>query len=262
MSFFAGLPGTGKSLLLQQCALMAEANGRSVHLLQYDVTRAAFETTQYLKQYPEVDGVTHPAIRKAVGIWAREGIWQWIQQFPANNHILLGEVPLIGNRLIELVQPIDDEIEPILADDQTVFIIPVPSTAVREHIAAARQHSINNPQHANETKDAPPNVMHGLWQQVSLLAQQLGLVAGPPSPGNPYDPTVYTAVYQHLVQHRHHQTLFIDNILQPAGSAYNLKTSGTKLAATPEEVSAIMKKIEREHTPESLATAVANWYQL
>jgi len=39
-----GLPGTGKSLLLKQLALLARQSGRVVHRLQWDVTRGAFET--------------------------------------------------------------------------------------------------------------------------------------------------------------------------------------------------------------------------
>ena len=38
----AGLPGVGKSLLLQQLARMARAAGRQVSLLQWDVARRAF----------------------------------------------------------------------------------------------------------------------------------------------------------------------------------------------------------------------------
>ena len=261
MLFLAGLPGTGKSLLLQQCALLAEANGRHVHLLQYDLTRAAFETAENLATYPEMDGVTHPAIRKAVGLWARVGLSHWLEHFPEEKHFLLGEVPLIGNRLIELVQPHDDALEPHLADDLTLFLIPVPSTAVRQHIAAAREHSLKHPQHANETKDAPPNVMHNIWQQVAQLAQKLGLAEVKEKTTATYDPAVYMAVFQHLLRNRHHQTLPIDTILQPTSSAYDFNISGTELAATPEEVAAIMYKINTEYTAESLASAVAHWYK-
>ena len=45
--FFAGLPGVGKSLLLQQMTLMALAAGRRVTLLQWDVARQPFETPRY-----------------------------------------------------------------------------------------------------------------------------------------------------------------------------------------------------------------------
>lgn len=45
MIFFAGLPGTGKSLLIHQLAHLAHARGRRVHLLQWDVARPAFEAS-------------------------------------------------------------------------------------------------------------------------------------------------------------------------------------------------------------------------
>ena len=40
--FVAGLPGTGKSLLIHQLAHLAAGAGRSVHLLQWDVVRPVF----------------------------------------------------------------------------------------------------------------------------------------------------------------------------------------------------------------------------
>ena len=45
--FIAGLPGVGKSLLLQQLTLMALEAGRQVHLLQWDTARQPFETPRY-----------------------------------------------------------------------------------------------------------------------------------------------------------------------------------------------------------------------
>jgi predicted AAA+ superfamily ATPase len=70
MVFITGLPGVGKSLLIQQLALIAKGFGRNVHLLQYNVAREPFETEPTILKYPEVEGVTAPAIRKAVGLWA------------------------------------------------------------------------------------------------------------------------------------------------------------------------------------------------
>ena len=73
---------------------------------------------------------------------------------------------------------------------------------------------------------------------------------------------MYAAVYQHLLQHRHHQVLPINTLLRPNGSVYDLHLSGTKLAATPDEVTQIMQQIETEFTGDALETAVANWYKL
>ena len=53
---------------------MAHEKGRTVHLLQWDVTRASFEMPEVLARYPEIDGVSHAMIRKAMGLWARDGV--------------------------------------------------------------------------------------------------------------------------------------------------------------------------------------------
>ena len=114
MVFFAGLSGVGKSLYIQQFSQMAANAERTIHLLQWDVTREAFQSEEVLAKYPEIGGVTHPMIRKAVGVWTRQGIAQWHKQYPEAEHILIGELPLIGNRLMEIVQQHSDEVEPLL----------------------------------------------------------------------------------------------------------------------------------------------------
>mgnify|MGYP002623453561 FL=1 len=258
MVFMAGLPGTGKSLLIQQLVVLAQRAGRIVHLLQWDVTRAAFETAANLQKYPEVNGVTHPAIRKAVGLWARTAVLRW-HQTHNKTHLLIGEVPLIGNRLTELTQPLADHAEPLLSDPACCFVIPTPSKAVRQVIEDARARSIANPRHEKEARDAQPNVLQMLWQEVAHIGKKLGLNK---DENLAYDPVVYMAVYQHLLQHRHHQTLPIDTVLTPNGSAYALKINGTELAATPDEVDKIMQQIEQTYTSDALEHAVENWFQL
>jgi hypothetical protein len=258
--FLAGLPGTGKSLLLQQLALMAEQAGRIVHLLQYDVVRLPFETPENLAKYPEIDGFTHAAIRKAVGLWTRLAVLQWHEQFADVSHLLLAEVPLVGNRLIELMQPLGDEAEGLLASKETVTVLPVPSKEIRILIESAREKSIVQPSHKKEEKDALPNVMRALWQEVAQVAYQLSILDELPTIEVEYDPEVYTAVYQHLLQHRYHEILPINTALHPTNSAYDYNISGTELAATPAEVNAIIAVIEQHYTPEALEEAVSNWY--
>src|SRR6266542_1686672 len=89
--FFAGLPGVGKSLLIQQTALLATEAGRLVHLLQWDVARGAFETSAILARYPEVDGITHAAIRKAAGFWVRAAVHRWDGTYADPDHLLFVE---------------------------------------------------------------------------------------------------------------------------------------------------------------------------
>ncbi len=262
MLFFAGLPGTGKSLLLQQMALLAQAAGRTVHLLQWDVTRAPFETAVHLARYPEVDGVTHAAIRKGVGLWARTAVQRWQEQYDNPQHILIGETPLIGNRLVELVQVHEDGAESLLQSEAAQFIVPAPSTRVRAVIEAARAKSIAKPQHEREAADAPPNVLQMLWQDVNQLAYKLGVVNQTNEEQTSYDTAVYTGIYQYLLRHRHQQTFIIDEIYSTHGSVYEVENIGSELMASPAEVDEIMQMIEQTYTPETLATAVAHWYEV
>ena len=262
MVFFAGLPGAGKSLLLKQVVLMAQQAGRTVDLLQWDVTRSVFETADSNDQYPEINGVTHAAIRKGVGLWARTAVHQWHTTHANDTHMLIGETPLIGNRLIELAQRHDDAVEASLSGDQTLFIVPVPSQEVRRYIENARENSIADPRHEKETKDAPPNVLHALWQDVAQLGYQLNLTTTKPEGNVAYEPEVYTAVYQHLLPHRQHHILPVDTILQPSGSAYDLILSGRELAATLEEVNEIMTAVEQQYTPRTLEESVSRWFEV
>ena len=103
--FFAGLPGTGKSLLIRELAHLAHAQGRRIHLLQWDVARPPFEASEAGRRYPLADGVTHGVIRLAVGRWARAAVAHWHTQHPGDGDLLIGETPFIGHRLIELAAP-------------------------------------------------------------------------------------------------------------------------------------------------------------
>ena len=254
---FTGLPGVGKSLLLKQLALIAQAENREVHSLQWDVTRAAFETDDVLARYPEMDGVTHAVVRKAVGLWARQGVYDWHTRHP-EQALLVGEAPLVGNRLVELVQRQDDDAEALLASEATLFLTPVPSRHVREKIEEARARTIRDPRHEREAADAPPNVLRGLWLELQRTAVHLSLS---PDEGTAYDPEVYAHVYEHLLQHRHSQTLFIDEVLNAKGSVYDF-TAQSELAATPDEVTRSLRRVENDYTETELADIVAKWCEV
>lgn len=258
---FAGLPAVGKSLYLQQLALMAQQAGRKVHLLQWDVTRAAFESERMLQRYPETDGITHPRIRKAVGLWSRRGVHAWHMRHPEPEHMLIGEVPLVGNRLIELVQVRDDDSEGLLAGDQSLFMIPVPSRNVRAHIEAARQATIASPRHQRELADAPTNVVRQNWQAIYSLAVNLGFATGDEiDPA--YDPDVYRNAYRYLLQHRHHRALDVEDLLPVVQSVYALECIESELIADDQDAAATFAAVEAEYTEESIEQAIADWYVL
>jgi hypothetical protein len=88
--FFAGLPGTGKSLLIRELAHLAHARGRRIHLLQWDVARPVFEASEASRRYPLKDGVTHGVIRLAVGRWARSAIARWHAEHAGAADLLIG----------------------------------------------------------------------------------------------------------------------------------------------------------------------------
>lgn len=258
MVFFTGLSGVGKSLYIQQFSNLAASSGRTVHLLQWDVTREAFQSEQLLAKYPEVDGVTHSVIRKAVGLWARQGILQWHRQYTDSQHILIAELPLIGNRLVELVQQHDDPVEHLLASNQVQFFIPVPSQQVRAHIIGCRTASIDRPEHAREAADAPVSVVNSMWRQVRELAVMLGMNVEDKG----YDPYLYSEVYQYLLVHRNAKSIFIEQILQTQDSVYELGGIASELLATPSQVDAIFKQLESGCSLEQIELMVNNWYQI
>jgi hypothetical protein len=263
--FFAGLPGVGKSLLLQQLALMAHQAGRKVHLLQWDVARQPFETDAYvLAHYPEVEGITHGVIRKAVGLWARATIGQWQQDHPAEGEMLIGEVPLIGHRLMELAQRHDDAVEPVLSSPATKFVIPVPSLELRRVIEGKREVSSTKPQHEREQADAIPQVLQALWRELYHVAPALGITGSVLGVEIDYDPDIYQGVYSKLLKHRHSHVLPLTTPLQTENlSAHDLTIQQTELTPTADEVRAYISEVERLYAGRDKALLeheIDKWY--
>ncbi|WP_426357501.1 hypothetical protein ACPUVO_13710 [Pseudocolwellia sp. HL-MZ19] len=259
--FFTGLSGVGKSLYIQQFSKMAANAGRVVHLLQWDVTREAFQTKDIMAKYPEINGVTHPMIRKAVGLWTRKGILNWHKEYSDEKHILVGELPLIGNRLVEVVQQHDDEVEALLASEQSQFFLPVPSKSVRAHIVSCRTNSINQPNHERESSDAPPSVVDSMWQEVRELSKRL-INSEDKEQDENYDPHAYESVFEYLLQHRHATTLRVDQVLPTVGSVYDLDVIATEIAATEQQVTDVFTEIEAKYTEEDINKMINNWHEM
>jgi len=235
---FAGLPGVGKSLLLQQMALMAAAAGRPVTLLQWDVARQPFETPRY----PLKDGATHPRVIQAVGAWLRRALAQWAAASDAKD-LLLGEAPLIGGRFMEICRPADDAAEPLLRDERTRFLLPVPSVELRAHIESQRERSISAPRHENEAHDAPPDLLRALWRDLHQVAVALGLAAAATGDA-PYSPETYAAVYRHLLRRRHVEQISLRRLLPAATSVYHGLDTLPQLRATTREAADILADLE------------------
>jgi hypothetical protein len=262
MVFFAGLPGTGKSLLMHQLAHLAAVSGRTIHLLQWDVVRPEFETHPAGQRYPVVQGVTHGIIRKAIGLWVRWALAQWRQRYPESHHLLIGETPFVGHRFIELARSQDDPAEEFLKAGASLFVIPVPSRQVRRFVETARQRRSTNPLHEQEREDAPPQVLQALWHELIRVAPFLGIPTTTRAAHVPYDPGIYQRAYQALLKHRHTQVLALDMLLPTdTMSVYDFAIARTNLIPTPDEVVRFLRQAEQGY-PDSKALRrdLDQWY--
>lgn len=246
--FFAGLPGTGKSLLIHQLAHLAHERGRRIHLLQWDVARPVFEASEAGRRYPLDRGVTHGVIRLAVGRWARAAVARWHTRYRGSEHLLIGETPFIGHRLIELARPASDEAEPVLASPATTFVIPVPSRALREHLEAERARRAQQPLHPREREDAPPEVLRALWRDLA-------------GADIPYDPVVYQHAYERLLRQRRAEALPLHTRLSTQGvSVYDFRVATAELLPTADEVDRSIREVEARHPgPGDVQRAVDGW---
>ncbi len=254
--FFVGLPGVGKSLLLQQLTLMAQDAGRRAHLLQWDTVRPAFETSKY----PLQGGATHPMVIKAVGLWLRPALLDWDKAHPKPASLLIGEAPLIGGRLMEIARPFDDDAEVMLRDEGTRFVVPVPSKEVRAVIETSRERTIARPRHPNETEDAPPDLLRALWQDLHRTAVRLRLAES--DADAPYSPPIYAAVYRHLLQHRHVQILPLNEPLEPAASVYEFDADPPQLRADSAQAQDIWARLESMTSLEQAQADAARWHEV
>jgi hypothetical protein len=260
--FFAGLPGTGKSLLSHQLTHLAHTLGRTVHMLQWDVARPVFEASAAGQRYPVVQGVTHGVIRKAAGLWARRAVVQWHHRYPEAGHLLIGETPLVGHRFIELARQDADAAEPLL--QKACFVVPVPSRAVRDFLEAERQRRSVRPLHAQEREDAPPQVLRDLWRHLACIAPALGIGAALPASAVevPYDPLLYQAVYQRLLRQRRVLVVPMDTILPTMTlSVYDFAVPRWDMVPTLEEVARCIAEVEQRYPDlDVLQQDIDRWY--
>jgi hypothetical protein len=202
-----------------------------------------------------VAGVTHPIVRRAVGLWARRALVDWERRHPGARHLLIGETPFVGHRLIELARRADDAAEPLLSAPACAFLVPVPSAEVRRVVEAERERRAAQPRHAREREDAPPEVLRALWRELAGVARRLG-VAGAGGHDAPYDPAVYRAVYERLLRHRHTKVVPLDVVL-PTGefSVYDFDVARADVVPGPDEVRAALAEAEALGDPD-----VARWW--
>ena len=260
MVLFAGLPGTGKSLLVHQLAHLALGAGRSVHLLQWDVARPAFEASPAGRRYPLADGVTHAVIRKAAGLWVREALVAWNDRHPGPEHVVIGETPFVGGRFIELARRLDDRAEALLTSPSCRFVIAVPSRAVRAFLEAERARRSARPLHPREREDAPPQVLRAMWRHLGVVARRLGLAVSDAD----YDAVLYRRVYEAVLRHRNVDVVPLDVIL-PTGalSVYDFAVDLPTLVPTDDETRTFIAAVERRYAdPTVLEREIEGWWEV
>ena len=246
--FLTGLPGVGKSLLLNQLAHLAHFSGHQIYLLQWDVLRNAFMTDRIASLFPDTDGITHSVIRRAAGLWVRQAVAQWHQKHLGEKSILIGEAPLIGNRLLELVLPRNDAAESILLEKSTRFVLPIPSRRIRRIMETARQTSIRNPRDSRELNDAAPEVLKALWGELIRAAIALNIPTPPKGSDENYDPRIYESVYSQVLKHRRHEVTRLNIILSTRGqSVYTFNMPVQDLIPNAREVSHSIEEVEHSY---------------
>ncbi len=260
MVFLAGLPGTGKSFFVHRLAVLAHEAGRPVHLLQWDVARPVFEATDLGRRYPMAAGITHPVIRKAAGMWARDALVRWAQRHPNPVDLLIGETPLVGHRFIELARRADDAAEALLAAPACLFLLPVPSGEVRRSLEAERGRRMAQPVTGREREDASTDVLRGLWEELAGVARRLDVLPYP-APLS-YDPAVYERVYRHVLRYRRTEGIAVERLSADApSSVYVLGFPIADVVPTPEEASESIRAVERRYPDlNELGREVGDWY--
>jgi hypothetical protein len=254
---FCGIPGVGKSLLLREQARVAVAAGRKVSLLQWDVSRQAFEIPDVLRRYPEVAGATHVMIRRAVGLWSRNALVDWIRAHPDPEHLLLIEAPLVGGRLAELAHRADDSAETLLSAADVRFYIPTPTVEVRLAIEAARRAETTTQRHARDATNAIPTLVDELWEMVAQTALRLQL--GSAESLSRYSPESYFAVYQRVLRHRTVSKVMVAEVVSAADSPHDFDVPLEELIPSAAQVAALLARAEHEGD-ESVAARAALWY--
>ena len=255
-----GLPSSGKSLMFQQMTILAHEAGRVVHTLQWDDARRSFETEEALAAYPEVDDLTHPGIRKAVGLWVRDGVAEWDRTNSDEKHLLLIELPVVGGRFIELLQSHEDAAEALLSSDRSSVLIPVPTNEMRRRIEGFREETFANPRNAEEEKDAPPYIVRDEWLATRRLYNRWNGIADRDDRDRVYDEEINRAVFARLCRFRQTRFLNIDRAFDTTGSAYERPVPVTKVQARPEQVTRALAHLEKLFPGQAAERATDGWF--
>lgn len=230
-----GLPGMGKSFWVRRMAAAAAAGGRPVHLLQWDIARLAWDTPEILERFPEVNGITHAAIRGALGMWVRGALARWFQSHAAGRDLLIVEAPVIGGRFSELAKRADDPAETHLVDPRTLCVIVAPTTQLQGELRRRRAEESLTRADALERHNASLAVLDVQLAAVEHVAQLWGHT--PSAPGT-YDPELYVLVMREVLRHRHVRVMRPAALVHAGGSVYDFPPEVLRIQASAEEVRA------------------------
>ncbi|MEX0286016.1 MAG: hypothetical protein AB3N23_15525 [Paracoccaceae bacterium] len=249
--------------MLRELVSMAVAAGRHVQIMRWDNGLAAFSTEDLLSRFPDIADGWHPILRLAAGHWGRERLVRWMAENRDPAHMLIGEVPIIGNRYSEFVAKRDDDVEAALRSEATEFFYAVPTAELRAEQEAMRRATFESPRHPDEAKDAPPSTMELAWQWTYEKAVELDLVSGTQHTGVvPYDEKAYRLFFDHLLRHRNARALRFDQVYDFAGSAHELGAGISEIMALPDEVERAIEHVQSVFTPEQAAQKVREWYRV
>lgn len=231
-----------------------------MHLLQWDVARPVFEASPASRRYPMADGVTHPVVRKAAGLWVREALVAWRALHSGPEHLLIGETPFIGGRFVELARRGDDRAEALLVGPSCRFVVTVPSVEVRRFLEGERERRAANPLHPREREDAPPGVLRDLWDELGEVARHLGVSGA----GSGYDPGLYRRVYETILCHRNVDVVALDVILSVETlSVYDFAVALPDVVPTGAEAEAFIRAVEQRYPDQALLEReIARWWEV
>jgi hypothetical protein len=174
-------------------------------------------------------------VRLASDMWVRPAVARWHEDSPGNE-LLIVEAPLIGGRLLSLVQPLDDSVEPLLSSETTLFVLPVPTLEIKE--ALRHKRSASKAQDPSE-RDASVSVLDTLAEEINAAARSLGITA-PADKG--YDPDTYAEVYLNMMRHRHRERL---NIAEVFSVDRRGELPGKQISASAADVEAAYAQAEQ-----------------
>jgi hypothetical protein len=258
VAVICGIPAMGKSLFLCELALIARQRGRIVHCLQWDIALQSFIRPEIIAAYPDVDGVTHPVVRRAAGLWVRSSVLDWVSRHPDPRHLLIIEAPLVGGRFVELARVVEDPAETLLSSDRARFLVPQPSSEVRAAIQAARVSTAARPRHDLDKKNARPSVVDSLWHEILEVAKALDV---PHDHGNSgYLSDLYSAVYALLLRHRHVTPIPVSQIIAGPITPYVYQEQTAEIAPTTAEAAQMIAAVEASGIDAAVRSA-QQWYE-